>query len=66
MHDLRAFRLSAPRERAQAGAEGQFRSAFALGTETAAVRVENQRFMPGARRRTRLGALAAFSVRASP
>jgi hypothetical protein len=36
----------APREGAQVGAEGEFRSAFTLGAETAAVLVEKQRFTP--------------------
>ncbi|TMQ67705.1 MAG: hypothetical protein E6K81_17030 [Candidatus Eisenbacteria bacterium] len=35
-----------PREGAKIGAEGEFRSAFTLGTETAAVLVEKQRFTP--------------------
>lgn len=36
----------APREGAQVGAEGEFRAAFTLGTETAAVLVEKERFTP--------------------
>ena len=36
----------APREGAQIGAIGEFRSAFTLGTETAAVLVEKERFTP--------------------
>lgn len=36
----------APREGAQVGVEGEFRSAFTIGTETAAVLVEKERFTP--------------------
>jgi uncharacterized protein YdeI (BOF family) len=36
----------APREGAKVGVEGQFKSAFTLGTETAAVIMEAQRFTP--------------------
>jgi hypothetical protein len=36
----------APREGAQVGVEGEFRSAFTLGTETAAVLLEKERFTP--------------------
>ena len=36
----------APREGAQVGVEGEFRSAFTLGTETAAVLMEKERFTP--------------------
>ncbi|HEY3216849.1 MAG TPA: hypothetical protein VGK93_10190 [Candidatus Eisenbacteria bacterium] len=36
----------APREGARVGVEGEFRSAFTLGTQTAAVLVEKQRFTP--------------------
>ena len=35
-----------PREGAKVAAEGEFRSAFTLGTETAAVLMEKQRFTP--------------------
>jgi hypothetical protein len=36
----------APREGAQVGAEGEFRSAFTLGDQTVAVLVEKSRFTP--------------------
>lgn len=36
----------APREGAQVGVEGEFRSAFTLGSQTAAVVVESKRFTP--------------------
>ena len=36
----------APREGARVGVEGEFRSAFTLGTQTAAVLVEKNRFTP--------------------
>jgi len=36
----------APREGATVGVEGEFRSAFTLGTQTAAVLVEKRRFTP--------------------
>ena len=36
----------APREGARVGVEGEFRSAFTLGTETAAVLIEKQRGEP--------------------
>ncbi len=36
----------APREGAKVGAEGEFRAAFTLGSETAAVLVEKQRYTP--------------------
>jgi hypothetical protein len=36
----------APREGAKIGVEGEFRSAFTLGTETAAAMVEKRRFTP--------------------
>ena len=36
----------APREGAKVGAAGEFRAAFTLGTQTAAVLVESQRFTP--------------------
>jgi hypothetical protein len=36
----------APREGAKVGAEGEFRAAFTLGTQTAAVLVESRRFTP--------------------
>lgn len=36
----------APREGAKVGAEGEFRAAFTLGSETAAVLVEKERYTP--------------------
>jgi hypothetical protein len=36
----------APREGAQVGVEGEFRSAFTLGSETVAALVEKQRYTP--------------------
>jgi hypothetical protein len=36
----------APREGAKVGVEGEFRAAYTLGTETAAVLIEKQRFTP--------------------
>ena len=36
----------APRDGAKIGVEGEFRSAFTLGTETAAAMVEKRRFTP--------------------
>jgi len=36
----------APREGAQVGVEGEFRSAFTLGDQTAAVLMETKRFTP--------------------
>ena len=39
----------APREGAKVGVEGEFRSAFTLGTETAAVIVESGRYTPPTR-----------------
>ncbi len=36
----------APREGAEVGVEGEFRSAFTLGTQTAAVLVEKRRYTP--------------------
>ena len=36
----------APREGAKVGAEGEFRAAFTLGTETAAVVIEKERYTP--------------------
>ena len=36
----------APREGARVGVEGEFRAAYTLGTETAAVLVETKRFTP--------------------
>ncbi len=38
----------APREGAKVGVEGEFRSAFTLGTETAAVIMEHNRYTPPA------------------
>jgi len=38
----------APREGAKVGVEGEFRSAFTIGTETAAVIVESGRYTPPA------------------
>ena len=37
----------APREGAKVGVEGEFRSAFTLGTETVAVIMEHGRYSPG-------------------
>lgn len=36
----------APREGAKVGSEGEFRSAFTLGTKTAAVLIESHRYTP--------------------
>jgi hypothetical protein len=36
----------APREGAKVGVEGEFRSAFTLGTESVAVLIEKQRYTP--------------------
>ncbi|HET9327259.1 MAG TPA: hypothetical protein VFQ05_10825 [Candidatus Eisenbacteria bacterium] len=36
----------APREGAEVGVEGEFRSAFTLGSQTAAVLMESKRFTP--------------------
>ena len=36
----------APREGAEVGVEGEFRSAYTLGTQTAAVIVESRRYTP--------------------